>query len=60
MIFRLLALLLIIAICCCVAYSLLSGDKRYMKFALQLLKVGIALALVYFGLMIFERLIILL
>jgi hypothetical protein len=55
---RLLAILSVIAVAASLAAWLLTGNRKYLRFGLRLLKVALAIVLVFFGLMILERLIV--
>jgi hypothetical protein len=56
-VFRLVAALTLFAIAGCVGMWLLTGDRRYLSWALRLVKTIAALALVFFGLLFLERII---
>ncbi len=54
-VFRIVAALTLFAIATCVGMWLLTGDRRYLGWALRLVKIAAALALAFFGLLILER-----
>jgi hypothetical protein len=54
-VFRLLTLLLVFGFVLCMAAHTLSGEAIWRQRALQLLKWGVVLALVFFGLLILRR-----
>ncbi|MEC5386063.1 hypothetical protein VVD49_10025 [Uliginosibacterium sp. H3] len=56
-ILRAVGLLLIIAIALCVGASLLTGQRHYMQWAKTLLRVGVAVGVVFAALLLFERLV---
>ena len=39
----------------CAAGYLLGGDRKYLRWAMRILKVGAAVALVFFGVLLLER-----
>lgn len=55
---RLLAILAVLALAGTFAAWLLTGNRKYLHMGLKLLKVALAVILLFFGLMILERLII--
>ena len=55
---RLIAILTAIAIATGVAAYLLTGDRKFLRFSLRVLKLALAIVLVIFGLMALERLIV--
>lgn len=55
---RLVGLLLILSLAVCVAGFLLTGDTRYRRWAGRLLRIGLAVALVFMGFLLLERLIV--
>jgi len=56
-VFRIVAALTLFAIAACVGMWLLTDDRRYLSWALRLVKTIGALALVFFGLLFLERII---
>ena len=52
---RLLAVILAIAIVLGFAVGLLTGQRQYLQYSFKLLRLGIVVALLVFGLMIVER-----
>lgn len=56
-IFRALLLLFAIAICVCVAAYLVSGDRRYLRWAGFLFKLAVAAGLLFFAVLLLERLV---
>jgi hypothetical protein len=52
---RLLLLMTALAVTVCAAGYLLGGDRKYLRWAGKILKVGGAVALVFFGVLILER-----
>lgn len=57
LIFRVVGLLLLLALALCVGASLLTGQKHYMQWAKLLLRIGVAVAVVFVALFILERLV---
>lgn len=53
--FRIIAALLIFAIAGCVGLWLLTGDRKYLGWALRIIKILIALGLAFFGILLLER-----
>jgi membrane protein YdbS with pleckstrin-like domain len=53
---RLIALLILLAIIACVLAWLVTGKVRYRRWALNLGKLGLATVLLFFGLLMIERL----
>ncbi|MDB5801893.1 MAG: hypothetical protein JWL63_2832 [Rhodocyclales bacterium] len=56
-ILRAVGLLLIVAIALCVGASLVTGERHYLKWARILLRVGVAVAVVFMALLLLERVI---
>lgn len=56
---RLVAILVVVAIGVGIALFLLTGNRKYRKFALQLLKWAVIFALLVFALLVLERLVVL-
>jgi len=56
-IFRALALLFVIAVCVCVAVYLVTGDRRYLRWAGTLFKLAVAAGLLFFAVLVLERLV---
>ncbi|MBP8308854.1 MAG: hypothetical protein KAY46_16385 [Burkholderiaceae bacterium] len=54
--FRLLLILTAAAIAICVAGYLLGGDRRYLRWAVRILQLAGAAGLVFFAILILERL----
>jgi hypothetical protein len=52
---RLLLLMTALAVTVCAAGYLLGGDRKYLRWAVKILKVGGVVALVFFGVLIIER-----
>ena len=57
LILRTVGLFLLLAIALCIGIYLLTGDKRYSIWAARLLRIGVAIALVFMVLLAMERLI---
>jgi hypothetical protein len=57
LILRAVGLLLLVAIALCVGIYLITGDKRYSVWAARMLRIGVAVALVFMALLVLERLI---
>jgi hypothetical protein len=57
LILRAVGLLLLVAIALCVGANLLTGQRHYLNWAKLLLRVGVALAVVFMSLLLLERLI---
>jgi hypothetical protein len=57
LILRALGLLLVVAMALCLAASLLTGQAHYLRWSKTLLRVGIAVAVVFMALLLLERLI---
>ena len=55
-IFRALLLLFLVAICACVAAYLIKGERRYLRWAGTLFKVAVAAGLLFFAVLVVERL----
>lgn len=55
LILRVLGLLLLVAIALSVGAWVLTGDKRYSVLSVRLLKIGLAVGLVFMALLLFER-----
>ena len=55
---RVLGLLLILSLAVCTAGYLLTGDTRYRLWAGRLLRISLAVALVFLGFLLLERLIV--
>lgn len=55
--FRALLLLFVIAVCVCVAAYLVSGDRRYLRWAGLLFKLAVAAGLLFFAVLLIERLV---
>lgn len=56
---RILGLLAVIAIVCGIAAWLVTGNRRYLRLSRRILKWSVAAALVLFGLLALERLVVL-
>lgn len=56
-IFRALLLLFAIAVCVCVAAYLVSGNRRYLEWAGRLFKLAVAAGLLFFAVLLLERLV---
>lgn len=56
-IFRTLLLLFAIGICVCVALYLLSGNRRYLRWAAAAFKLLVAAGLLFFAVLLLERLV---
>lgn len=56
-IFRALLLLFLIAICVCAAFYLVTGDRKYLRWAGLLFKLAVAAGLLFFGVLLLERLV---
>lgn len=56
-IFRALLLLFVIAVSVCVAAYLVSGDRRYLRWAGLLFKLAVAAGLLFFAVLLIERLV---
>jgi hypothetical protein len=56
---RLVAILVVVAIGVGIVLFLLTGNRRHLSFALQLLKWAVVFALLVFGLLVLERLVVL-
>jgi hypothetical protein len=56
-IFRALLLLFVIAVCVCVAAYLVTGDRRYLRWAGLLFKLAVAAGLLFFAVLLLERLV---
>ena len=54
--FRALALIFLVGICVCVAGYLVSGQRRFLNWAFLLFKLGVAAGLLFFAVLILERL----
>jgi hypothetical protein len=57
LILRFVGLLLLVAIALCVGASLLTGQKHYLRWAKTLLRVTVAVGVVFVALLLLERLI---
>lgn len=57
LILRVLALFLVVAIAVCVGLALLTRQRHYLKWAWNLFRYGVVVALVFMALFILERLI---
>ena len=55
---RLLAILAVLAMVACLAAWLFTGNRKYFRFGLRLLKAALAVVLLVFGLMVLERLVV--
>jgi hypothetical protein len=56
LVFRTLGLLLLLSIALCVAAGVLTGRRHYMRWAGLLLRIGVAVAVVFAALFLLERL----
>jgi len=56
-IFRALLLLFIVAVCVCVAAYLVSGDRKFLRWAGLLFKLTVAAGLMFFAVLLFDRLV---
>jgi hypothetical protein len=56
-IFRALLLLFVIAVCVCVAAYLVTGDRRYLRWAGLPFKLAVAAGLLFFAVLLLERLV---
>jgi len=56
-ILRAVGLLLIVAIALCVGASLITGQRHYLQWAKILLRVGVAVAVVFMAILLLERVI---
>lgn len=56
-IFRALALLFVIAVCVCVAAYLVTGRRAYLRWAGLLFKLAVAAGLLFFSVLLLERLV---
>lgn len=57
MIFRALILLLVFTVAACVVAYIWTGQKNYLTYALKLLKIMVITGLIFFGVMILQRII---
>ncbi|GAA5170683.1 hypothetical protein [Viridibacterium curvum] len=57
LILRVVGLLLLLAIALCFGAAVLTGQKHYMQWAKMLLRIGVAVAVVFMALLLLERLI---
>ncbi|HEX5125741.1 MAG TPA: hypothetical protein VFW00_03295 [Rhodocyclaceae bacterium] len=57
LILRAVGLLLLVAIAICIGAYLITGDKRYSVLSVRMLRIGLAVALVFMGMLVLERLI---
>jgi hypothetical protein len=55
LIFRFLAIAIAVLIMLCAAGYVLTSDKRYLRWAMNLVKIGVAGGLVFFGVLLLER-----
>lgn len=55
--FRALLIFFAIAVCICVALFLFTNDRKYLGWAGRLFKVGLAAALLFFVVMLLERIV---
>lgn len=55
--FRALLLLFVIAICVCVAAYLVTGNRRFLRWAGLLFKLALAAGLLFFAVLLLERLV---
>ena len=55
-IFRALLIVFAIAVAICVALFLVTNDRKYLAWAGRLFKVGVVAALLFFGVLMLERL----
>lgn len=58
LILRVVVLLLILAIALCVGAAVLTGQKHYMQWAKMLMRIGVAVAVVFMALLLLERLLV--
>lgn len=58
LILRVVGLLLLLAMALCVGAAVLTGQKHYMRWAKLLLRVGVAVLLVFLALLVLERLLV--
>jgi hypothetical protein len=56
-IFRALLLLFLVAVCVCVAAYLITGNRRYLRWAGLLFKLAVAAGLLFFAVLLLERLV---
>jgi uncharacterized membrane protein len=56
-IFRALLLLFLVAVCVCVAAYLIKGNRRYLRWAGLLFKLAVAAGLLFFAVLLLERLV---
>lgn len=57
MIFRVFLLLMVIGVAGCLACYIWTNERRYLNYALKLLKILIVSGLIFFGVLILERLV---
>lgn len=57
LIFRALLLLFAVAVCVCVAAYLVSGNRRFLQWAGLLFKLAVAAGLLFFAVLLIERLV---
>ena len=57
MIFRAFLLLMVLGVAGCLAFYVWTNEKRYLNYALKLLKILIVSGLIFFGVLILERLV---
>lgn len=55
--FRALLLLFAVAVCVCVAAFLVTGDRKYLRWAGTLFKIAVASGLLFFAVLLIERLV---
>jgi hypothetical protein len=55
--FRALLLLFVVAICVCVAAYLVTGNRRFLRWAGLLFKLALAASLLFFAVLLLERLV---
>jgi len=55
---RILAIVVVLAVLAGIVLALVTRDRRYLRFAYQLFKYGVIFALFLFGLLILERLVV--
>jgi hypothetical protein len=55
--FRALLLLFVVAICVCVAAYLVTGNRRFLRWAGLLFKLALAAGLLFFAVLLLERLV---
>ncbi len=60
LVLRIVALLAVIGIAVTVLAWILTSDRRYLRFSWRIFQVGLALSLVFLGLLFFERLVVML